>query len=296
MPAATSPRPASVFDRVPPLTLVLGGILSIQFGAAFAATLFDELGAAGVSLLRLGFAALVLLAVWRPRPSAHSPADLRLAVVFGVCLGLMNLTFYEAVARIPLGIAVTVEFIGPLGVAVFASRRPRDFAWVVLAALGIVLLADPGGDVALGGVALAATAGAFWAAYILLAARAGQRFSGGTGLAIAMSVAALVPVVPGISTAGGDLLRPEFLAVGLTVALLSSVVPYTLETEALRRLPAGVFGVLMSLEPAVAALAGFLVLDQGLEARELFAILLVIAASAGATRFAAPVAAPPEPP
>ncbi len=286
----------SVLDRIPSLGLVLGGIVSIQFGAAFAATLFDELGAAGVSLLRLGFAALVLLAVWRPRPSAHAPADLRLAVVFGVCLGLMNLTFYEAVARIPLGIAVTVEFIGPLGVAVFASRRPRDFAWVVLAALGIVLLADPGGDVALGGVALAATAGAFWAAYILLAARAGQRFSGGTGLAIAMSVAALVPVVPGISTAGGDLLRPEFLAVGLTVALLSSVVPYTLETEALRRLPAGVFGVLMSLEPAVAALAGFLVLDQGLDARELLAILLVIAASAGATRFAAPVPAPPEPP
>jgi inner membrane transporter RhtA len=285
----------SVLDRIPSLGLVLGGIVSIQFGAAFAATLFDELGAAGVSLLRLGFAALVLLAVWRPRPSAHAPADLRLAVVFGVCLGLMNLTFYEAVARIPLGIAVTVEFIGPLGVAVFASRRPRDFVWVVLAALGIVLLADPGGDVALAGVALAATAGAFWAAYILLAARAGQRFSGGTGLAIAMTVAALVPVVPGISSAGGDLLRPEFLAVGLTVAVLSSVVPYTLETEALRRLPAGVFGVLMSLEPAVAALAGFLVLDQGLDARELFAILLVIAASAGATRFAASVPAPPEP-
>jgi len=287
--------PVSVFDRVPRLSLVVGAILSIQFGAAFAATLFDELGAAGVSLLRLAFAAVILLAIWRPRPSEHAPADLRLAAAFGLCLGLMNLTFYEAVARIPLGIAVTVEFIGPLGVAVAASRKPRDFAWVLLAAVGIVLLADPGGgDVDLVGVAFAATAGAFWAAYILLAARAGQRFSGGTGLTFAMVVAALVPLGPGLATGGTDLVRPEFILVGLTVALLSSVVPYTLETEALRRLPAGVFGVLMSLEPAVAALAGFLVLSQDLVPRELVAIGLVVAASAGATR-SAPPPAPPDP-
>ncbi len=277
----------SVYDRVPPLALVLAAILSIQFGAAFATTLFDDLGAAGVSLLRLGFAAIVLLAVWRPRPSEHAPADLRLAAAFGLVLGFMNLTFYEALDRIPLGVAVTLEFIGPLGVAVVTSRRALDGVWVVLAALGIVLLADPGGGSVDGvGVAFALTAGVLWFCYILLAARAGQRFTGGTGLALAMAVAALVPLVPGVLAGGAALLRPELLAVGLVVALLTSVIPYTLETESLRRLPAGVFGVLMSLEPAVAAVAGLVVLGQRLVARELVAIALVVAASAGATRAA----------
>jgi inner membrane transporter RhtA len=278
--------------RVPPVALVLGAVTSIQFGAALAATLFDELGAAGVSLLRLGFAAIVLLAVWRPSPRAHSRADLRLAAVFGLCLGLMNYTFYEALARIPLGIAVTVEFAGPLGVAVFGSRRRLDVLWALLAAVGIVVLADPGGDVALLGVLFALAAAAFWAAYILLAQRAGTRFRGGQGLALAMAVAALVPLAPGIASGGADLLRPELLALGLGVALLSSVIPYSLETEALRRMPANVFGVLMSLEPGVAALAGFLVLDQALGARELVAVGLVVTASAGAMRFAP---GPPEP-
>lgn len=292
---AASVRPASgVFDRVPPLSLVLGGIVSIQFGAALAATLFDELGAAGVSLLRLGFAAIVLLAVWRPRLAAHARADLRLAATFGLVLGLMNFTFYEALDRIPLGIAVTIEFLGPLAVAVLGSRGRLDLLWVVLAAAGILLLANPGGADAPDalGVAFALLAAAFWAGYILLAARAGQRFAGGTGLALAMVVAALVPLGPGIAVGGGDLVRPEFLAIGLGVALLSSVIPYTLETEALRRMPSNVFGVLMSLEPAVAALAGFVVLGQALGVRELGAIGLVVAASAGATRFAP---GPPEP-
>ncbi len=283
----------SVFDRVPPLALVLAAILSIQFGAAVAATLFDDLGAAGVSLLRLGFAALVLLAVWRPRPAAHAPADLRLAVVFGLVLGLMNLTFYEALARIPLGVAVTIEFVGPLGVAVVGSRRPLDGLWVVLAALGILLLADPGGGSMDGvGVAFALAAGLCWFAYILLAARAGQRFTGGSGLAMAMAVAALVPLVPGLLVGGAALLRPELLAIGLAVSVLSTVIPFTLETESLRRMPTAVFGVLMSLEPAVAAVAGLIVLGQRLAARELVAIGLVVAASAGATRYARP---PPEP-
>ncbi len=291
------PLMPSVFDRVPPLVLVLGGIVSIQLGAAFATTLFDELGASGVSLLRLGLAAIVLLAVWRPRPSAHARADLRLAAAFGLCLGLMNLSFYEAIARIPLGIAVTVEFIGPLGVAVVLSRRRRDLAWVVLAGLGILLLADPGGGGAdATGRARAARAGAVGFGYVLRAARAGQRFAGGTGLALAMGVAALVVVGPGVASAGADLLRPELLAFGFAVAVLSSVVPFTLETEALRRLPAGVFGVLMSLEPAVAALVGLVALGQGLVAREVVAMALVVAASAGATRSGAPPpAAPPDP-
>jgi inner membrane transporter RhtA len=277
---------------VPPVGLVVAAVTSIQFGAALAATLFDELGASAVAFLRLAFAAVVLLAVWRPRPSAHSRADLRLAAVFGLVLGAMNLSFYLALDRIPLGIAVTLEFVGPLGVAVAKSGRRLDLMWVVLAAGGILLLADPRGDVDALGAGLAVLAGGFWAAYILLAQRAGTRFRGGTGLALAMGVAALVPLGPGIAEGGSELLEPEFLAIGLGVALLSSVVPYSLETEALRRMAAGTFGVLMSMEPAVAALAGFLVLDQALAARELAAIGLVVAASAGATRYAP---APPEP-
>ena len=277
--------------RVPPVALVLGAVTSIQFGAALAATLFDDLDASGVSVLRLGFAAVVLLAIWRPRPRAYARGDLGLAAVFGLCLGLMNFTFYEAIERIPLGSAVTIEFAGPLAVAVLGSRRRLDVLWAVLAGIGIVLLAGPGGDLDTAGVLYAALAALFWGLYILLAARAGERFSGGQGLAIAMLVAALVPLGPGVATSGADLLEPEFLLVGFGVALMSSVIPYSLETEALRRMPKNVFGVMMSLEPAVAAFAGFLVLDQGLEPRELVAIALVVTASAGATRFQA--AGPP---
>jgi inner membrane transporter RhtA len=280
--------------RVPAIAFVLGAIVSVQFGAALAGTLFDDHDASAVSLLRLGFAAIVLLAVWRPRVRAYARADLRLAVVFGLCLGFMNFTFYEAIERIDLGIAVTLEFLGPLGVAVAGSRSRRDVLWVVLAGAGVLLLANPGGADAPDavGVAFALAAGVFWAAYILLAARAGQRFSGGTGLALAMAVAVLVPLGPGLATGGGELWGTEVLLIGFGVALLSSVVPYSLETEALRRMPKHVFGVMMSLEPAVAALAGFLVLSQDLGARELVAVGLVVAASAGATRFAP---GPPEP-
>ena len=195
----------------------------------------------------------------------------------------MNLSFYASIDRIPLGVAVTFEFVGPLGVAVFGSRRPLDLVWVGLAACGILLLSDFGsGDLDGLGVALALLAGAFWAAYILVAARVGQNIPGNDGLAIAMAVAAVLLIPVGVADAGADLLQPAVLAVGAAVALLSSVIPYTLELEALRRLPAGVFGVLMSLEPAVAALAGFVVLGEALGARELVAIALVAAASAGA--------------
>ena len=282
--------------RVPPIVLVLGAVTSIQVGAALAVTLFDDVGSAGVSALRLGLAAIVLLAVWRPRPRAYAKDDLRLAALFGLTLGLMNYTFYEALDRIPLGIAVTIEFLGPLGVAVAGSRSRLDLLWVALAGSGIVLLANPGGAGAPDavGVLFALTAAALWATYIVLAARAGKRFTGGRGLAMAMAVAALVPLGPGIASGGADLLAPELLVVGLGVALLSSVIPYSLETEALRRMPKNVFGVLMSLEPGVAAVAGLFILDQGLSARDVLAIGLVVAASAGATRTAAPEL-PPEP-
>ena len=288
---------SSLFDRLPPVVLVLAAVTSIQVGAAFAVTLFDDVGAAGVSAIRLGFAALVLLAVWRPRPSEHPRQALRIAVAFGLVLGFMNYTFYEALDRIPLGIAVTIEFLGPLGVAVAGSRHKLDLVWVALAAVGIVLLANPGGEGAPEalGVVFALMAAALWAAYIVLAQKAGGHFTGGTGLAIAMAVAALVPLGPGIATGGSDLLGAEILAIGFVVALASSVVPYSLETEALRRMPRNVFGVLMSLEPAVAAMAGFVVLSQGLDVREIVAIGFVVAASAGATRSAPPPPVPPDP-
>jgi inner membrane transporter RhtA len=269
---------------VPPTLLVLAAVASVQFGAALAKTLFDELGAGGTVFVRTLAAALVLVLIWRPRLAGHDRRDLRLAVVFGLVLAAMNLAFYASIERIPLGIAVTFEFVGPLGVAVFGSRRPRDLLWVGLAAAGILLLSDLGGDGGLDGlgVALALTAGGFWAAYILLSARVGRAFPGGAGLTLAMLVAT-VPLAPvGIASGGGDLLVPWILLVGAAVGVLSSAIPYTLELEALRRLPVGVFGVLMSLEPAVAALAGFVVLGEELATREVAAILLVVAASAGA--------------
>ena len=268
---------------MPPTLLVLAAVASVQFGAALAKTLFDELGAEGTVFVRTLAAALVLALIWRPRLAGHDRRDLGLAIAFGLVLAAMNLCFYASLDRIPLGIAVTFEFVGPLGVAVFGSRRPLDLLWVALAAAGILLLSDFGGGGLDGlGVALAQAAGGFWAAYILLSARVGQAFPGGAGLAIAMLVAT-VPLAPvGIASAGGELLVPWILLVGAAVGVLSSAIPYTLELEALRRLPVGVFGVLMSMEPAVAALAGFVVLGEELATRELAAILLVVAASAGA--------------
>lgn len=289
------PPAQALAGGVPAPALVLGGVVSIQFGAALAATLFDDLGASGTSALRLGFAALIMLLVIRPRVRGVDPGALRLVAAFGLCLGLMNLTFYEALDRIPLGVAVTIEFAGPLGVAVATSRGRTDLAFAALAAVGIVLLADlTGGGTDALGVAFALAAAAFWAAYILLAQAAGRVFSGAQGVALAMVVAALVPLGPGIAQGGGDLLSPELLALGAGVAVLSSVIPYTLETEALRRLPANVFGVLMSLEPAVAAVAGLIVLGQDLGARELAAIAFVVAASAGVSRTRPPAPAAAE--
>jgi inner membrane transporter RhtA len=279
-------------DRVPPIGLVLCGVTSIQFGAALAATMFDDLGPAGTSALRLGFAALILVVLMRPRVRGRSAPDLRLVVLFGLTLGGMNLFFYEALDRIPLGVAVTIEFAGPLGVAVAMSRRRLDLVWAGLAALGIVLLSNPfGAGIDTVGLILILAAAACWAAYILIAQRATAVYAGSEGLALAMVVAALVPLVPGVAQAGTELLHPQWLVFGACIALASSVIPYSLETEALRRLPASVFGVLMSLEPAVAALAGFLVLGQSLGVRELVAMGLVVIASVGSSRTAPPASA-----
>ncbi len=262
--------------------LVLVGIASVQVGAALATKLFVHLGPAGTVLVRVLFAAVVLWAIWRPRPRAHSAGELRLAVLFGLSLALMNLSFYEALARIHLGVAVTLEFVGPLGIALAGSRSRLDVVWALLAGAGVALLGGFGGANATG-VLLALTAGGCWAAYILLNARVGRAFSGGDGLAIAMAIATL-PLLPiGLVDAGGRLLSASLLAAGLGVALLSSVIPYSLELEALRRIRPQSFGVLMSLEPAMAALAGLVVIGQSLSALDLAGIALVVTASAGAT-------------
>jgi inner membrane transporter RhtA len=266
------------------VALVVAAVTSLQFGAGFAVTLFDDLGPAGAAFVRLAVAAVVLLAVWRPRVRGHSWAELRIAALFGITLGLMNFAIYSAMDRIPLGIAVTIEFAGPLAVAVAGSRRALDLVWVALAAGGILLLADPGGgSLDALGVAFALLAAVMWAAYILLSFRTGRLFPGGSGLAIAMAVGAIAIAPIGVAQAGDALLEPQLLAAGAAVALASSVIPYSLELEALRRLPPRVFGVLMSLEPAVAALAGLVVLEQALGVREWLAIALVVVASAGAT-------------
>jgi inner membrane transporter RhtA len=265
-------------ERAAAASLVLAAALSVQVGAALAVSLFDELGPAGTAFLRLAFAAAVLWAIWRPRLTG----DLRLAAAFGASLGLMNWSFYEAVDRIPLGVAVTIEFTGPLLVTVIGSRRPLDLVWVVLAGAGIVLLVDPtGGSMDPAGVAFALGAATCWMAYIYLSKRTGAAFPGGSGLAIAMAVGALIVLPAGLVQAEGALSEPYLLGSAFVVALASSVVPYSLELEALRRLPESVFGVLMSLDPAVAAMAGFVMLGQDLGPREVLAIGMVIVASAG---------------
>lgn len=230
------------------------------------------------------FAAVVLLAIWRPRLRGHGRDALKLAVLFGVSLAAMNFCFYSSLERIPLGVAVTLEFVGPLTVALAATRSRLDLIWVALAAGGILLLAGPGGSPDGLGVALALVAGGFWGAYILLGARIGQAFGGGGGLALAMAVAAGLMVAPGVAVGGEALLDPRTIAIGAAVALLSSVIPYSFELEALRRLPVGVFGVLMSLEPGVAALVGLIALGQGLSLAEAAGIALVVAASVGVLR------------
>jgi inner membrane transporter RhtA len=272
-------RPPAGRERAVAVGLVLIAAASPQVGAAFAVTLFDELGPAGTAFLRLAFAAVVLWAIWRPRLTG----DLRLAGAFGVALGLMNWSFYEAIDRIPLGVAVTIEFAGPLLVAVIGSRRLLDGVWIALAAAGIVLLVNPGGgSVDPIGVGFALVAGGCWMAYIYLSKRTGAAFAGGSGLALAMAVGALIVLPAGAIGARAALAEPDLLVAALVVALVSSVLPYSLELVALRRLPEAVYGVLVSLDPAVAALAGFAVLHQDLVARDVVGIAMVIVASAGA--------------
>lgn len=271
------------------MALVITGIASVQVGAAVATELFDEAGPVGVVFLRLAFAALVLVALWRPSLTALRGASARDVIAFGVALAGMNTSFYLALDRIPLGIAVTLEFVGPLAVAFAASRQRLDLLWAGLATAGILVLAPlPGGDLDPLGCGLALLAGLFWGAYIVLSQRVGRAFAGGSALALAMSLAAVLMIPAGIADGGSGLLDPDVLAFGFAVAMLSSAIPYSLELEALRRLPRGTFGVLMSLEPGVAATVGWIALGQGLALNEAIAIALVVGASAGALRSAPP--------
>ncbi|MBW1597720.1 DMT family transporter [Streptomyces sp. JJ38] len=280
-------RRAAGYGSLGGVGLVLLGAVSVQFGSAFASLLFPRAGALGTVALRVTFAALLLLVVTRPRLRGYTRADWAVACGFGLALGSMNILFYQAIDRIPLGPAVTLEVLGPLLLSVVTSRRAASLLWAGLALTGVYLLGQgdfSGLDGA--GVAFALGAGVMWAAYILLNARAGARFPRLDGLAIAMAVAALLSLPLGAASAGGTLLEPAVLAPGLAIAVLSSGIPYALELLALRRLPAATFAVLMSLAPALAATAGFLVLGQELSWAQCLAIALVVLASAGAVRMA----------
>ncbi|WP_327091825.1 EamA family transporter [Nonomuraea sp. NBC_01738] len=284
------PGPGSLIrtaaDSIPPSGLVLLAIFSVQLGAGFAKELFSALPPSAVVFLRIAAGALIIGAVARPKLRGLSWRDWAVGVGFGVTLAVMNLTFYEALARLPLGVAVAIEFLGPLSIAVAASRRRLDLLWVGLAGAGVALLAPWGqsSTVSWAGIAFALVAGACWAGYILLSAAAGSRFPGATGLSFAMIVSAVVIAPVGITTGGADLLQPELLLIGLGVGLLSSVIPYSLELQALRRMPKHVFGILMSVEPAVAALIGLVVLGEILHAQQWAAIVCIVLASLGSTR------------
>lgn len=283
-------------DRVPAPALVLVSIASVQTGSALARTLFDDLGAAGVTLLRLCLAALLLLVAVRPRLKTWSWQSWRAAALLGITMAGMNLVFYLALRTVPLGIAVTVEFVGPLLLALAQTRRLLDLLWALLAAGGVVLLGvNSTSGVALSGLALALVAGLFWAGYILASAHLGQVLPGVDGLAVALAVAALLVLPFGASGASAVVGEPSLLVAASGVAVLSSVLSYGLELHALRRMPTRVFGILMSLEPAAAAVAGLAVLGQKLGPREITALVLVSFASAGVTLGRRDGQLPPQP-
>jgi inner membrane transporter RhtA len=310
-PASTAPAPPrgarpDPLGKVPAPLLIGTGILTVQVGAGLAARLFGTVTAAGMTGVRLWASALVLAALGA-RPTVRAVRgviaerawrDAVVVLAFGVTLGVMNFSIYQAFDRIPLGIAVTIEFLGPLGVAIASSRKLIDVVWVVLAGTGVTLLGTAGVSVAklgdgaashashfsteLTGVLFALAAAASWACYIMLATATGRRFSGSAGLVIAMLVGAIVITPVAVISAGGSLIKPSVLGAGLAIALLSSVIPYRFEIEALRRVSARVFGISMSLEPAVAALAGVVLLSQALSVPQWIAIGCVVVASAGA--------------
>jgi inner membrane transporter RhtA len=273
--------------------LVVGGLVCQEVGAAFAVLLFPSVGALGMVALRLTFSALILLAIARPSLWGRSRGDWMTVVLFGVALAVMNGLFYEALARIPLGAAVTIEVLGPLVLSVAASRRASSWLWAVLAFVGVFLLGQGSfGELDPVGVLFAACAGASWAGYILLSSRTGSRFARLDGLALAMTVGAVLTLPLGVVAAGPVIVRPDILLLGAAVAVLSSTIPYALELFALRRIPSSTFAILMSLAPAIAALAGVVLLAQHISVVGVLAIALVVTASIGAVRSAGPGTTP----
>jgi inner membrane transporter RhtA len=270
--------------RFSPVWLVLGGILSVQFGAGIAKDLFGEVTPTAMVWLRLLTSAVVLGVFARPVLRGRSRDDWFVALGFGLSLGVMNWAIYQSFARIPLGLAVTIEFVGPLTLAILGSRRALDLVWAALAGLGVVLLGFEPGDLDLAGVGFALVAGAAWAAYILLSAQTGRRWPGLDGLAVASVVATLLLAPFAVASGGGELLDLRILVLGAAVGMLSSVIPYSLEITALRTIRPALFSVLMSLEPAAAALAGVVVLQEFLTPLQLLAMACVVVASVGATR------------
>jgi inner membrane transporter RhtA len=281
-----------VLSRIPPVWLVVVGILSVQVGAGIAKNLFDDADPTTLVWLRLATSAVILAAIARPTLRGRTPDDWRVAVAFGVTLGTMNWAIYQSFARIPLGIAVTIEFLGPLALAVFGSRRPRDLLWAFLAAIGVALLGLEPGELTWAGVGFALLAAASWAAYILLSASTGRRWPGLEGLTVASVVATLMLTPFLVAFSGRGLGGPNVLLVGALVGLLSSVIPYSCEITALRTIRPSVFGILMSLEPAAAALAGIVVVGEYLTGVQWLALGCVVVASVGATRTESRLTAP----
>lgn len=269
--------------NLPPIPAVILSIISVQCGAAIAKGLFPELGAAATASLRIGLSAVILLIAFRPNLFKLNAKQWKYVILYGISLGAMNMVFYLAIERIPIGLGVTLEFVGPLVLAIFSSKKAVDFLWVLLAAIGIALIApwtiNNGLDLV--GVLLALLAGAFWAAYIILGGRISKIMKGGDAVAIGMLFATLLILPFGIFSGGLKLLTPKLLGLGTALALLSSAIPFTLEIRALKQLPARTFSILMSLEPAMASLAAFVFLQEYLSVKECLAVAFVVIASAG---------------
>lgn len=270
--------------NIPPVPAVLLAILSVQCGAAIAKTLFPAIGAAGTASIRIGVSALILLLAYRPNLKQIKPNQWKIVVPYGLCLGAMNLTFYLAIERIPIGLAVTLEFIGPLLLAIIGSKRLIDYCWVLLAAAGIVLIAPWSNDtIDTVGVLFALLAAALWATYIILGGKVSKIMHGGQAVATGMLFASLLILPFGFYENGLLNLTPKLFGYGVALALLSSAIPFTLEMKALGQLPPRTFSILMSLEPAAAAICAFLFLQEKLNFYEILAVVCVVSASVGAT-------------
>ncbi|MBO9676246.1 MAG: EamA family transporter [Sphingobacteriaceae bacterium] len=268
--------------NIPPIPAILLSIISVQCGAAIAKALFPQIGAAATASLRIGLSAVILLIAFRPNLFKLTTKQWKYTILYGVCLGVMNMVFYMAIARIPIGLGVTLEFAGPLVLAIFGSKKAIDFIWVILAATGIILITPwTGNGLNLAGILLALLAGVFWAGYIILGGRISKIMKGGEAVAIGMIFATLVILPFGITGGGLSNLSPRLLGLGAALALLSSAIPFTLEMRALKQLPARTFSILMSLEPAMASLAALVFLQEYLTLKECLAVAFVVIASAG---------------